>query len=236
MNLTRKYYSLSFKIISAVIILTGIIWNMIDPWGTHQLTGFAVFMFYTLQSNLLVLGVFIGLIVRDIKDIKLLSNGKTLDHSKTLIYRIQAASVVAIVLTFLVFWALLAPPVFSPDSELKPLSLLYFSNISIHLLSAILMTADFFVFSPRKTIKKTDIYFYLIIPFYYLVFATIAGFAGMVYRTGADGNPVRFPYGFMDYDRSGAMVIPWFVGLALLYFGMSFLLFIIDNKIIKNKQ
>jgi|GEM_PF-1493621 len=235
----RRIYSLTFKSIAALIVLAGIIHNMIDPWGSSEgLYGIAVFMYYTLLSNALVLGVFVALIVRDINIlIKLKKNIEVQIPKRCLLYVIQAGTVVSIMLTFLVFWGLLAPPVFMGDDVI---SLLYFNNLSTHLLAAIFMTVDYFVFTPRGHLKFNDIWWFTIFPIFYLVFATIGGFAGVVYRIHADGYAVRFPYGFMDYDRTGWLVIPWFIGIAVVFIGMSLLIYWLDKRLNKieeiNKQ
>ena len=109
------------------------------------------------------------------------------------------------------------------------MALLTWRNLSVHLVAPILMVVDYFVFCERGKLLMKDIWWFLLFPFVYCIIATVSGFAGVTWGVDEGGRAYRFPYGFMDYDNLGYMVIPWFIGLAVLFIGLSFLLLWLDR-------
>jgi hypothetical protein len=59
-------------------------------------------------------------------------------------------------------------------------------------------------------------YAVLIFPFLYLVFTSVAGFMGYVYRVSSDGRPVHFPYFFYDYDEVGLIAFLYIAAILLI--------------------
>jgi hypothetical protein len=188
---------------------------------------FSILMYYTIQSNLLALVLFGLLTVRTVTGLR--QDGRT---GKTGYYpRFEMVVVIDLLVTLIVYWALLAPAAISTGVEFS--SLLTFSNIALHLITPLLCVIDYFLFTDSGHLKYKDIYFVLIFPLAYLALTSTAGFMGYVYRIAADGSPVRFPYFFYDYDRIGAAAFLYIGGLILFFLLLSHGLYFFDQKVQK---
>jgi hypothetical protein len=225
--MNKRKIALIYRCLSAVLVLFGILWFALGTESVFEPDGWHSLLYYTILSNILVFGVFIALIIQTSRSII----GRTAKSEKRgLLPVVEAGAVVCIMLTFLVFWALLAPGYFKDGANGWP-SLLTWHNLSVHVLAPILMAADYFVFCERGKLRRNDIWWYLIFPLGYVLYATVAGLLGATYESGR-----RFPYGFMDYDKQGWGVILWFVGLSALFVGMSLLVYWTDKKLVAKKD
>jgi hypothetical protein len=211
----NKVFALCFRaaaVVLTVLSLMSIIGVFDGKFSWHS------FLFYTIQSNVLVLAVFIFLTVSMARALK--------DAKKTdacFVPRVCAGALLCIMLTMLVFWIMLAPQYENPAELLK------FSNNGVHLLVPLLMLADYVMFSVGGKIKRRDPLYFSAVPLFYLVFSTVAGLVGATYITG-DGATRRFPYFFMDYDNTGWMCAVYIAVLAAAYIGFGFLLYLIDTR------
>lgn len=111
---------------------------------------------------------------------------------------------VAISLTFLVYWSMLAP-------YLDTNYLTMLSNILVHAVTPILMMIDFFLFDRNFKLRKRAVLLTLIPPLYYLIFSLIRAEISSTTLTAGS----RYPYWFIDVDLFG-----WFGngnGMGILY-------------------
>jgi hypothetical protein len=143
--------------------------------------------------------------------------------------RFEMVCAIDLLLTLAVFWALLAPSITSSNSRF---SLWSFANLSVHLIAPLLCLIDYILFSEARHLKYSDIYAVLIFPLAYLAFSSLAGLMGHAYGVSAvDGNPVRFPYFFLDFDRTGAMPLVYIGALTVFFLIIAHVFYIIDNKL-----
>jgi uncharacterized membrane protein YhdT len=174
-------------------------------------------MYYTMQSNILAVFLFGLLLCKTIKSY--VREGK---YGATGFFaRFEMVCVVDLLLTFVVYWVILAPlALITTDSY----NLWTFENLSVHLLAPLFCLIDYRLFSESGHLKYRDVYAVLIFPFLYLAFTSAAGFMGYVYRVSSDGRPVHFPYFFYDYDEVGLKAFLYIggIGVVLLLFAHVF--------------
>ncbi|MDR1939738.1 MAG: Pr6Pr family membrane protein [Clostridiales bacterium] len=218
----NRIFSLGFRIAAFALCLAGMITGCFHDGKFSS----SMLLYYTFQSNILVFIYFGAVIFKTISDIA--KNGKTGNSSFP---RISAAVMIAISVTMLVYWALLAPSYFTMSSaDAAAFPLFGFSNLQLHLITPLLMIADYIFFTARGKLKKQDPWLFTLIPIAYLIQATIMGFSGVVYRTGPDGEITRFPYFFIDYDQSGWMVAVYVVAIAAFFVGIAYFILHLDRK------
>src|SRR5699024_7287997 len=114
---------------------------------------------YTTQSNMLVI-IFFGVLLIKSIGFKVTKSSVTI-KSFGFYPRLSAYITLAILVTLIIFWTILVPinnnyPIFS------------FNNMSVHLITPLLMLADYLIFNERGKLKKRDTYFSLIIPLCYI--------------------------------------------------------------------
>lgn len=186
MRLTRNGI-VAFRLAAAAILIAGLICRSMKDDGLE------ILLYFTIDSNLL------GIAVLLLGAISVMMGGKVAPFPT-----LSFVSVVALILTFIIYWSLLA--------AVSPYPLLEFYNISEHLLAPIFLIVDrlvFYVGSAQRNVIPA-----LVFPFCYMVVAITVGYCHVVsFHTG------WYPYTFLDIETHGAMVIVYmiaFVGLILL--------------------
>jgi hypothetical protein len=186
---------------------------------------FSSLMYYTLQSNLLVIVLFAMLTFRTMKELRTGTRGGNGFYA-----RFEMVCVVDILLTFGVFWILLMP---GTSAEF----IRSFENLSTHTITPLLCLADYLIFTKGRTLKYRDVFYTCIFPLAYVIFSAIAGIASYVYRyadteLGA-GFPVHAPYFFLDYWTIGAQSAIYIIAIMLLIVLVAHLFYWIDRKVKK---
>ena len=191
---------ITYRLFFSLLCLTGIYLNIIDKSMPFMGNGTCL-NFYTLQSNIWVLILEIGLIIFTImKNRGYIKKEIIYENMMVLKYMVT----VAISLTFLVYWSMLAP-------YLDTNYLTMLSNILVHGIIPILMMIDFFLFDKEIYLRKRAIFLTLIPPLYYLIFSLIRAEISPTRLTAGS----RYPYWFIDVDLFG-----WFGnnnGMGILY-------------------
>jgi hypothetical protein len=179
-------------------------------------------LFYTTESNVFVLVMFGILIGRTAADIK----SKGVVGSASYHERLTAIVALAITVTMLLFWVLLAPTMKDPSF------LWTYLNLQIHLITPLLILFDFFFFATPGKLKKQDPWLFALIPLAYFIQATIVGFSGYVYTVlGRDTGEIHhFPYFLVDYYEQGGWVFAYVVGISIFFVGLAYLLLWFDHK------
>ena len=121
------------------------------------------------------------------------------------------AVAVAVTITFLVFWTLLAPAIDAND-------LLAPRNQLLHTVVPILFVADFLLINRGKPISKTGGLWAVSLPLYYLIFSLSysAAHPGYIYEEGG-----HYAYFFLNLDKYGwlgtsaGMGVLWWVLILL---------------------
>ncbi|MDR2091036.1 MAG: hypothetical protein LBP62_05230 [Clostridiales bacterium] len=228
----NRLFGLFFRTVSFALCLAGLV-SICFRGGTFSPF---LLLYYTTQSNILVLVYFAVVIIKTAIDIK--KYGKT--GSSSYFERLSAAFMIAISVTMLVFWTLLVPSAFvmrdgSGDLTAGAPSLFSFSNLQVHLITPLLMIADYIMFSARGKLKKNDPFLFTLIPIAYLIQTTIIGFtSGITYGVDPITNKVlHFPYFFIDYYISGPMVAVYVAVIAAFFVGVSYGILYLDRKYAK---
>ena len=188
-----------------------------------------ILVYYTMQSNILAIVLFGMLAVRTGIDIRKASIG-----SAGYFPRFEMICVIDILLTFVVYWTLLAPNMFAMSGEY---SLWALDNLAVHGITPLLCLLDYILFSPARHLKYRDVYYVLIYPLSYVAGTSLAGLLGYVYMVSpTDGNPVRFPYYFYDFDRIGAASLIYIGIIVVFFLVLAHCFYLVDKKRRKNRN
>ena len=212
-----RKFALIFRAIAALFSLLGILATSGIFKGTFS---FGAYLFYTTQSNILICGLFVYFLVKTILDYR--KNGRYGFSSYA--PRLHMYFTVAIIITFLVFWTMLAPTLSFGSSYL-----LTFDNLSVHTITPLLAVADYILFTKSGHLKKRDIFICMIIPVIYFIQATILGFSGVEYYV-LDEVTYYFPYFFIDYYNTGALVAVYVVVILAFFMLLAFGMYMLDRK------
>ncbi|MDR2044714.1 MAG: Pr6Pr family membrane protein [Clostridium sp.] len=176
------------------------------------------FLYYTTESNLLVLFTLGLLLAKTAAD--LAKNGAV--GRASYFERFSAIVSLAILVTFFVFWGMLAP--------IYEGGLFTYSNLQIHAVTPLMMVFDHFFFGVPGKMKKQDPLLFAIFPFGYFLQSTVAGLLGMTYSHTGSSAIKHYPYFFLDFEISKGWVA-LYVGLLTVFFlGLAYLLLWLDGK------
>ncbi|MDR2196466.1 MAG: Pr6Pr family membrane protein [Coriobacteriales bacterium] len=213
---TNRVFALCYRAAAFVLCLVG----LLDTTGVLRgdFKG-EMLLFYTTESNLLVLVMFGLLIARTVVSIRREGTRGPASYHE----RLSAVVSLAIAVTMLVFWLLLAPT-FGDTAFL-----LTYINLQIHLITPLLMLFDYLLFAVPGRLKRQDPWLFTLIPLAYFIQATILGFSGYVY-TVLPGGPQHFPYFFLDYYTLGGWVFAYGIAILAVFVGLAYGLLFVDRR------
>ena len=189
MAINQRYVALVFRLGAVVLITTGLV-RLIGLFG-GGISGRA-FLYYTTQSNVLVLVWMIALIVVTIREIA--RDGAR--GSAEPWPRFGAAVMMAITVTMQIYLVVLAPAAFTQSGgEYVPFTL---TDNLVHIITPCLAIVDWFLFAPKGRLRLYDPPLWAILPYTYLTFAFIWSALG-----GTFGEGSRYPYPFLDAQTHG---------------------------------
>ena len=177
MNIPSKNRNLSIvlKTLTFVSAAAGVIITATSSAGTFM-GGSRVFMFFTIQSNIAIaLVAFVG-------GVLLLGKAK-IDRAWQVI---KFVFTVSITLTGAVFTFVLAPTLGNHAWN--------FQNVLTHVVVPIAAIADFFAVGPFGRLKKRDVFFIVLPPLAYVIYAGIGYVLGWEFLEG-----IRYPYFFLTW-------------------------------------
>jgi hypothetical protein len=214
----KRHFAFCFRVAAALFSIFMVLTTTTIFSGRLSFVGF---LFYTTLSNAIVAVMFCVLAVKTLLEIK--KRGKT--GSCSFYPRISACATVAITVTFIVFWSILA-------WFLEPKIVMKFESFGQHLIVPLLMIFDYFFFTERGKLKKYDPLLFLVIPFAYMVLVTIVAFAGFVYPIIEPGRTSgrRFPYFFLDFFELGFVAAVYVVGIMVFFLALNYTLYGYDKK------
>ena len=201
------------------ILGIGLLFGTVSPGRTGSLL-----YYFTTQSNILVVLLFVILAAGSLRQVTTRSEGKAAFHLPS---PLQLAIVFYITITFLVFALLLSRYLFSMGKT----SVL--AMILTHYVVPIMAIADWIFFLPHGKVDFRAAFAWLAYPLAYFGFSLLrARFGKPSFDHGS-----RYPYFFIDADRLGwanmAWIIPAFAaGFFLLGLGMIF----VDRKLAGKKR
>jgi len=198
--------------IKAALAIVGILGIVFTAQSSAFMGGASVFFFFTVQSNIFVIAMALLFLANEV----MLLIAKKSFVNQVLLH-IKYVATVAITVTFLVFFTMLAP-LMGVDY------LLSFNNFSLHAIVPILAIIDFILFDTdiQLTYKKSLIA--TIAPISYVIFV----YVGSIFKLQYSDN-LYYPYFFLDYETNGFFfekgfgVIPWVIILLAGICGLGFL-------------
>jgi hypothetical protein len=214
-----------FRVLSLLLAVAGFL-AMLGIFGGNFWP--RTLAFYTMQSNILAIILFGMLAVRTAGGLRECIKGEAGYFA-----RFEMVVTINILLTFVVYWVLLAPTLFTIVEEF---SLWTFDNLAVHAITPLLCLADYVLFTQPRHLKYRDIYCVCIFPLAYLIGSSIAGLLGYVYFISlSDGLPVRFPYFFYDFDRIGLTALAYIGALIVFFLIIGHVFYALDRKRGKQK-
>ena len=175
MTNTKKNLSYALKII---VILAAFIGTGISAYGDRDVffCGLNIFMYFTNQSN-------VAIAIICAVGLYLMKSGKKISERH---YIIKYVGTVAITLTGVVFLLVLAPTLGAAAWDAH--------NVLTHIVVPIAAIADFFVVVPGVKIKKHNVFYVIIPPLVYAIYAGIGFVRGWDFY---EGN--NYPYFFLNW-------------------------------------
>ena len=176
-----KCVAISASIIGVFISLFTTQLDGYSHWGTR-------FLYFTNLSNLWIGFTLLAIV--------LLPFLKKIDQEKwqNRLYLLKYIFTVSITITGLVFCFLLAP---FADESYRPWSL---TSILVHVISPLTSVADFFVDERKLEWKKRHLFYPLIPPLCYFIFALILGACNVDFGRGEP-----FPYFFLNFKGEAGL-------------------------------
>jgi hypothetical protein len=231
-HFSAKYSQLSRnKIFAMIFRLFALLFSI---WGILAITGVfknafnpVALLAYTIQSNILT-AIFFGiLLTRTVLCVMSKKNHpSSIEKPYGFFPRLSAFVSVAIFVTMVVFWLILAPS-FQGANMIRLLAL---DNLAVHLITPLLMLIDYILFTERGKLKKYDPLLCAIIPYAYLLEAMTLGLTHTV-KYDSLGIHSYYPYMFLDIDRFGAWVILMILAITLFFLLIIFVWRRFDNKL-----
>lgn len=202
---TRIIVSLILKLIVTVCAAAGTFISAYAGRGTFM-GGSRVFMFFTIQSNILIA------LISVIGAVLLLRR----KPAGTAWYVIKLVGTVSITLTGVVFAVLLAPILGKAAWNLQ--------NTLTHVAVPVAAVADYFVSASGAPVRKRSVWFVLIPPFLYVIYAAIGYVNGWEFVKGK-----IYPYFFLNWGGpAGAFgFLPEFPYMGCVWWIVTLMIFLL---------
>lgn len=212
----ERKISIIFKLLVIISLLTGILLNVV-----HTTSISAILSYYTLQSNIICLVMFIGTITVIILKKDYRSDNKY--------YILKGGVVVAILVTAITYQVALAPNGFQMDISYTMRTERYWANLFVHIISPILVLLDYVLFDSKGKFKYKYPFIWLCIPLGYVIYVYIYNVLGG--RFFGIGGSREYAYKFLDYKQIGYLgVIKWIGVFTILIFMLSNILVFLDRR------
>ena len=194
------------------LIVVGTLGITLTATSYDFMGGQAVFLFFTVQSNILIMLMSLITLINEI--VTLVTKKSFMNQ---ILMLIKYVGTIAITITFIVFFTMLAP-IMGKDYVLS------FNNFSLHLIVPVIAIVDFFLFDKAIKLSYLKSLLGLAMPLYYVNFVYIGVPLGFRY-----GPDIKFPYFFLDYETNGFLfekgfgIIPWIFVLLIAMSGLCLL-------------
>ncbi|MGD9886482.1 MAG: Pr6Pr family membrane protein [Bacilli bacterium] len=229
MIIKNRMYSLFLRLSIVTFGLLGI--NLVIM---SEKTSFPMemFVFYTIQSNIITIFVSFVLLV---KDIRLFTFHGEKGNPGTISPLIQLGNVFIILITFLVYATLLNEYTFSEGFEWEGLKFA-FGNILLHYFVPLLTLTDYLLFCEKGKVSFKKAILWFTYPVLYFVFILIRGKYGEPLQNMGQDIITYYPYPFLDVDLQGwnTVLINVFV-LAVIMVGFIWVICWADGKLGKRQ-
>jgi hypothetical protein len=219
----NRSFLLPFRSFALLLVLVGLLAHVGVFSGSFRPSQL---MYYTIQSNILAVLLFFILLRSSVKA----PEAPNTEGGSSLLARFEMICVVDLLLTFVVYWTMLAPPEFAKPNGGH---LWKFDNLAVHFFAPMLCLIDYILFTKRGHLKYRDAYIVLVFPLSYVLCSSAAGLSGYTYGISADGLPKHSPYFFLDFERIGAHSFAYIAFLAIGLLLMSHTMFFLDKKAVQ---
>ena len=212
----ERKVSIIFKLLVIISLLAGILLNVV-----HTTSISAILSYYTLQSNMICLAVFIGIMVMIVlkKDYR----------SDDRYYILKGAVVMAILVTAITYQVVLAPNGFQMDISYTMRPERYWANLLVHVISPMLVLLDYVLFDKKGKFKYKYPVIWLCIPWGYVIYVYIYNALGG--RFFGIGGSKEYAYKFLDYKQIGYLgVIKWIFVFTILILMLSYIIVFWDRR------
>lgn len=221
----KRNISITYKILTALILLTGITLNLSKTSSVVSLLSY-----YTFQSNIICFFAFVSFSVIEIRE-------KYNKCKKGDVYYVfKGAIVIMIFITTFCYHIALASK-FEFDMGLNNTSDMYdkIANSIVHTIAPILVILDYFLFDEKGWFKNFYPFIWLFYPYNYVLYVYMyASHGGSFYNIGGSS---RFAYFFLDYVEIGVNgVVKWIIIMTIGILIASYMLVLIDKMFVKKMK
>ena len=217
--MTKKIISTTLRFLTVIFASWGVIAAANGEFMANN-----TFMYYTTQSNIAIGLVCLVFGILDV--ISYCGKKVNIPHWLNLV---KYAVTVAITLTFIVFWVMLAPIQMNEYPEL----IFHLDSILCHGVVPILAFADWVINAQNYQHKRTDFWWSISTPLVYFVFVMSASLSGADFGYG-----LKVPYFFLDFYSYGwfnlssfPMGVFWWILIVLgIVLGIGSMLMVVKGK------
>ncbi len=212
----ERKVSIIFKSLVILSLLAGILLNVINCISIS-----AILSYYTLQSNIICLAMFIGTMVA----ISLKKNYRSSDIYALL----KGGVVIAILVTAITYQIALVPNNFNMDIGYTMQTKRYWANLFVHNISPVMVVVDYLLFDAKGKFKYYYPFVWLFFPLNYVLYVYIYNLLGG--RFFGIGGSRDLAYIFLDYNQIGYMGVVKSISLmAVFILGISYVLVFLDRR------
>jgi hypothetical protein len=136
----------------------------------------------------------------------------------------------AILITMMIFWAILVP--------LKggmSMGLMTFYNLGVHLLCPLLMIGDYLMFYKKGVMRRRDPLAITIFPYLYIGQSFALGLNHVVYFAPLHIESY-YIYPFMDFDAYGGLVFLFILALTAFFLGLGYVCYYLEKRFSKKAR
>ena len=212
----RERFSVIFKLLVIISLVTGILLNVLN---TTSVT--AMLSYYTLQSNIICLVMFIGIILAIVlhKDYR----------TSNIYYLLKGGVIIVILITAITYQVALVPNNFSMDITYTTNTDRVWANLFVHVISPAMVIVDYILFDIKGNFKYYYPLIWLFILLNYVLYVyTYSARGGRFYGIGGSK---AFAYIFLDYNQIGyGGVLKAIVVIVIVILMVSYLLVFLDRQ------
>lgn len=211
----ERKVSIIFKLLVVMSLLAGILLNVV-----HTTSISAILSYYTLQSNIVCLIMFLGIIIA------IMSKN---NYRTSIYYLLKGGSTMAILITGITYQIALAPNNFYMEVSYTIQTERYWANLLVHIVSPILVLLDYVLFDEKGNFKYYYPIIWLFLPLGYVIYVyTYSARGGRFYGIGGSKE---FAYIFLDYNQIGyGGVLKAIVVIVIVILMVSYLLVFLDRQ------
>ena len=212
----ERKVSIIFKLLVVMSLLAGILLNVV-----HTTSISAILSYYTLQSNIVCLIMFLGIII------VIMSKN---NYRTSIYYLLKGGSTMAILITGITYQIALAPNNFYMDASYTMQTERYWANLLVHVISPILVLLDYVLFDEKGNFKYYYPIIWLFLPLSYVIYVySYSARGGSFYGIGGSRE---FAYIFLDYNQIGySGVFKSIIIIAILILLVSYFFVFLDRKL-----